>query len=205
MATPSKQDKTLIEYNCKNGVYSVDGGEVKPLTFLSSITLDRNINTTDKYGDGEIQLTLIRDSGLTGSIETTARDYDLEKDLGYVREIDGGMAEVQALENKSISIGFECYITDNKGVTKTKKVWLFNVNVSPASTSLSQNTDTINDNAASYSVTVKGVNLKTNSGDTDFTDENGNTLKVVKMTSLPTDTGYAEFLDSVPTPKEKAV
>lgn len=204
MATPSKAGKQLIEYNCKNGVYQIGNGEVKPLTFLSSITLDRNINTTDKYGDGEIQLTLIRDSGLTGSIETTTRDYELETDLGYVLEVDGGLAEVQATSSTSVNIGFECYVTDNKCITKTKKVWLFDVTVQPASTSLSQNTDTINDNAASYGVTVKGVNLKDSTGESDYTDEYGNTRKVVKMTSLPTDTGYATFLDSVPTPKAKA-
>ncbi len=204
MATPSKAGKQLIEYNCKNGVYSVDGTIVKPLTFLSAITLDRNINTTDKYGDGEVQLTLIRDSGLTGSIETTARDYELEEDLGYVLTLDNGSAEVQALQNKNISVGFECYVTDNTGVTRTKKVWLLNVNVQPASTSLSQNTDTVNDNAASYGLTVKGINLKDNAGTGDYVDENGNTLKVFKVTSLPTNTGYETFLDSVPTPKAKA-
>lgn len=201
MATPSKSGKNLIEYNCKNGVYSLDGTTIKPLGYLSSITLDKNITTNDKYGDGELVLSLISDKGSTGSLELTARDYDFEKDLGFMMGISQGLAEVQVLQNKSIAIGFECYMTDNSGITKTKKVWLIGVNVSPASDSLSQNTDTTNENAASYGITVKGVNLKAIGGGSDYVDSNGNTIKVFKVVSIPTDAGYATFLDSVPTPE----
>lgn len=204
MATPSKAGKTLIEYNCKNGVYSVDGSTIKPLGYLTANTLDANISTKDIYGDGELQLSMISDKGLTGSLEMTAHDEDFEKDLGYIQEIASGLARVQVLQNKTISVGFECYITDSNGVTKTKKVWLFGVNVAPAGESLSQNTDTTNESTASYPITVKGVNLKASGGSADYVDENGNTIKVFKATSIPTDNGYATFLDSVPTPTAKA-
>lgn len=200
----NKTGKVLIEYNCKNGVYSIDGETVKPLGFLSSITTDKNMETSEKYGDGELQLTLINDRGGTGTLELTARDEDFEKDLGFVLEIEQGLAEVQVLENKTISIGFECYITGNNGITKTKKIWFLGINVSPAGDSLSQNTNTTNESAAGYGITIKGVNLKANSGDSDYVDENGNTKKVFKVRSLPTDEGYATFLDSVPTPRAKA-
>ena len=201
MATPSKAGKNLIEYNCKNGVYSIDGTTIKPLGYLSSITLDKNITTNDKYGDGELVLSLINDKGSTGTLELTARDYEFEKDLGFLLGISQGLAEVQVLQNKNISVGFECYYTDNAGVTRTKKVWLIGVNVAPASDSLSQNTDSTNENAASYGITVKGVNLKAIGGGSDYVDANGNTIKVFKVVSIPTDSGYATFLDSVPVPE----
>lgn len=204
MPTPSKQGKNLIEYNCKNGVYSIDGSEVKPLGFLSSITTDKNITTAEKYGDGELQLTLINDKGSTGTLELTARDYEFEKDLGFAKVISQGLAEVQVLENKTISIGFECYFTGNDGITKTKKVWFLGVNVAPAGQSLSQNTDGTNESTASYPITIKGVNLKNSDGDADFVDANGNRIKVFKISSVPTDTGYSSFLDSVPSPTEDA-
>lgn len=204
MATPSKAGKVLIEYNCKNGVYSIDGSTVKPLGFLSSVTSDKNISTSEKYGDGELQLTLISDRGGTGTLELTARDSEFEKDLGFALDITQGLAEVQVLENKTISVGFECYITGNDGITKTKKIWLLGVNVSPAGDSLSQNTDTTNESAASYAITIKGVNLKDSLGEDDYVDANGNTKKVFKVTSLPTNEGYATFLDSVPTPTAKS-
>ena len=200
MATPSKSGKNLIEYNCKNGVYSVDGTTIKPLGYLSAITLDKNISTNEKYGDGELVLSLLSDKGSTGTLELTARDYVFEKDLGFAMDITNGLAEVQVLSNKTISVGFECYYTDASGVTKTKKVWLIGVNVAPAGDSLSQNTDTTNENAASYGITVKGENLKAVGGTTDYTDTNGNTIKVFKISSIPTDSGYSTFLDSVPTP-----
>lgn len=200
----SKAGKTFIEYNCKNGVYSVDGTTVKPLTYLSSVTLDKSISTDNKYGDGEVVLALMTDSGFTGTLETTARDADFEKDLGFVEEIAQGLADVQVLENKTVSIGFECYVTNDQGVTKTKKVWLMGVNVAPASDSLSQNTDGSNESTASYGLTVKGVNLKDTAGTDDYRDANGNTKKVYKVSSLPTDVGYDAFFNSVPTPSEKA-
>ena len=200
MATPSKTGKKLIEYNCKNGVYSVDGTTIKPLGYLVSVITDKNSSTDEKYGDGEVQLTLISDRGSTGSLELTARDDDFEKDLEFAQAITQGLAEVQVLQNKTISVGFETYVTLADGTTKTKKVWLLGVNVAPAGDSLSQNTDTTNEATASYPITVKGVNLKNTEGTADYVDANGNTRKVFKVSSLPTDTGYSTFLDSVPTP-----
>lgn len=205
MATPSKSGKKLIEYNCKNGVYSLDGSTIKPLGYLASVTLDKNSSSDEKYGDGEVQLTLVNDRGSTGTLELTARDDEFEKDLEFAKAITQGLAEIQVLQNKTISIGFETYITLADGTTKTKKVWLLGVNVAPAGESLSQNTDSTNESTASYGITVKGVNLKNSAGTADYTDTNGNTIKVFKVSSLPTDTGYSTFLDSVPTPTEIAV
>ena len=204
MATPSKTGKTLIQYNCKNGVYSLDGTEVEPLTFLSSITTDKNTTSTDLYGDGELQVTLLNDRGSTGTLEMPARDQEFEVALGFMQELSNGMGEVQVVQNKTISIGFETYYMGNDGVQKTKKVWFLGVNVSPAGETLSQNTDAINNTTASYPITIKGVNLKATGGTTDYVDANGNTKKVFKISSVPTDAGYATFLDSVPTPTVKA-
>ncbi len=206
MATPSKEGKTLIEYNCKNGVYSLGGNEaeIKPLGYLSSITLDKNIQTKDIYGDGDLQLSILSDKGFTGTLEMTAKDDDLDVDLGFAMKISQGLAAIQVLQNKTIAIGFETYITTEDGVTKTKKVWLLGVNVSPASDGLNQNTEQINENTASYGITVKGTYLKSTGGTTDYVDANGNTIKVYKVTSIPSDTGYATFLDSVPVPTVKA-
>lgn len=203
METPSKAGKKLIEFNCKNGVYSVDGAEVKPLGYLVSNTLDKSISTKDIYGDGELQLSVLSDRGMTGTLEMTARDEEFETDLGFVKSIAQGLADVQVLQNKTIAVGYENYILTADGITKTKKVWLLGVNVSPASDSLSQNTDTTNEATASYGLTVKGVNLKDTGGSDDYVDENGNTLKVFKVSCLPTDEGYDTFLDSVPTPTSK--
>lgn len=204
MATPSKTGKTLIQYNCKNGVYSIDETEIKPLTFLSTVSLDKNMASTDISGDGEVQITLLSDKGSTGTLETTAHDEDFEVDLGFLQELSNGMAEVQIVENKTISIGFEAYYMGNDGVQKTKKIWLLGVNVSPAGESYSQTTDSPNYTGAGYGLTVKGVNLKATGGTSDYVDENGNTKKVFKMRSVPTDSFYATFLDSVPTPTVKA-
>ena len=147
---------------------------------------------------------MLSDRGMTGTLEMTARDDEFEADLGFVKQIAQGLADVQVLENKTIAVGYETYILTADGVTKTKKVWLLGVNIAPASESLSQNTDTTNEATASYGVTVKGVNLKNAEGSEDYTDGNGNTIKVFKISSVPGTEGYETFLDSVPTPKVSA-
>ncbi len=197
-----KQGKNLIEFNCKNGVYSV-GGTVEHLGYLSAVTIDRAISTTPIYGDGETQLTLVTDTGGTGTLEMTSKDTDFEKALGFIMEIAGGMAEIEVIKNTPISIGFESEFIDDSKTKKTKKVWLFGVTVAPASDSLSQSTDAVNNNAASYALTILGTNLKATGGTEDYKDSNGNTIKVWKQSSVPTDANYATFLDSVPTPTEK--
>lgn len=208
MAGPSKAGKNIIEFNCKNGVYSVDGSTVKPLGYLTAISTEKNVDTKDIYGDGEIVLSQMNDKGFTGSLELTANDTDFEKDLGFAMEIEQGLADVQVMGSESIAIGVECYIVvkdaQGKAVQKTKKVWFLNCNVSPASTSLSQNTDTTNEATVSYPLTIKGVNLMGADGITEHVDANGNTRKIFKISCLPDNTNYATFLDTVPVPKAKA-
>ena len=209
MAVPSKAGKNIIEFNCKNGVYSVDGTTVKPLNYLTEIGTEKNVDTKDIYGDGEVILSQINDKGSTGNLGMTARDDDFEKDLGFAMEIEQGLAEVQVLSSESVAIGAECYIvvkdkTSGKAVQKTKKVWWLNCNVSPAGTSLSQNTDTTNEATVSYPLTIKGVNLMGADGVTEYVDANGNTRKIFKISCLPDNANYATFLDTVPIPKAKS-
>ena len=209
MAVPSKAGKNIIEFNCKNGVYSADGQTVKPLGYLTAISTEKNIGAKDIYGDGEIILSQMNDKGSTGSLEMTARDDDFEKDLGFEMEIEQGLAEVQVLGNVDVAVGAECYIVvkdkaSGKAVQKTKKVWWLNVNVSPAGTSLSQNTDSTNEATVSYPLTIKGMNLMGADGVTEYVDENGNTRKIFKISCLPENQNYSTFLDTVPVPKAKA-
>lgn len=208
MAIPSKAGKDLVQFNCRNGVYSVDGQTIKPTTYLTAINTEKNIDTKPFYGDGELIYEFINDKGSTGSLETTTNDTQLEMDLGFLMEIENGnIAEVQVLSSKSIAVGAECFLLteDEQGraVQKVKKVWWLNVNVGPAGTSLSQTTDGINEAPVSYPLTIKGVNLMSADGVSEYVDENGNTRKVFRVSCLPNNPNYATFLDTVPVPKVK--
>ena len=81
MAKPNKDGKTLVQFNVKDAVYSVEGetASVKPLTYMNTFTKDRNISVKNIYGDGELQDSLYSDKSITGAIGTTARDMDFEK------------------------------------------------------------------------------------------------------------------------------
>lgn len=200
----SKEGKTLIEYNIKNVVYSVDGETVKPWTYASALQLSRSSESKDIYGDGELQLSILTDTGMTGNIDATARDTEFEKDLGFVMDTANGTSEVSIVMNKPISLGAEIYITTADGVTKVKKKWWYGVNITPASESLSQNTTTINEAVASYGMTVKGVTLMDSAGTNEYKDKNGVGRKCFSQSCLPTDTGYADFLATVAKPNAKA-
>ena len=104
------------------------------------------------------------------------------------------------------AIYFETEFTGADGVKKTKKVWLFGVEVSAPSESLDQNTDDLSIATVEYGITVKGVYLKAADGIANYTDATtGNTVKVFKLSQIPTDTDYATFGDTVPVPTAKTV
>jgi hypothetical protein len=200
----SKTNKVLKEYNVKNGQYALEDGTPKPLTWLTKVALDADFGEQPIYGDGEEVLVLQNDKGYTGSITLTAPDAEFEKDLGILEELDNGVAHVQRMSNPKVSIYFEAYYIGSDGITKTKKVWLFGVNVSKPSMPLEQSTDNPNFSDTEYAITVRGVNKKDSDGIEDYVDTNGNTQKVYRLASVPTDGGYSTFGNTVPVPKVKA-
>lgn len=201
----SKSGKVLAQFNTKNGKFKVAGGStVGSLAWLTKVSLDRDLATQGIYGDGELQLNIINDKGYTGTLGVTARDIDFEKANGMQLEITGGTAEVQQQSILTNDIYFETEFVGADGVKKTKKVWLFGVEVGAPSESLEQTTDNINITAYEYPITVKGVYLKATGGETDYIDTTtGNKTKVFKLSAVPTDTGYTNFGNTVPTPTVK--
>jgi len=202
----AKTNKILAEFNVKNGKFKTGSASVADLTWLTKVSLEKDLATLPIYGDGERQLNIINDKGFTGSLGVSARDADLEKANGMQMEITNGVAEIQQQTIPSNSIYFETEYVGADGVKKVKKVWLFGVEIAAPSESLDQNTDNINVSTYEYPITVKGVNLKATGGASDYVDSTtGMTVKVFKMSAIPTDTGYSTFGDTVPTPTQKAV
>ena len=200
-----KTGKVLAQFNVKNGQYKVADGEIKPLAWLTRISLDKELSTLPLYGDGEVIVRMVNDKGFTGILGLTARDIEFEIANGMQMEIDGGIAEIQQQSVPQNSIYFETEYTGSDGIKKTKKVWLFGVEISAPSESLEQTTEDLNIANVEYGITVKGVYLKDSESTTDYTDpETGNKVKVFKMSKVPTDTDYATFGDTVPVPTAKA-
>lgn len=220
-----KQGKILIEFNVKNGRFAVNpllvggstlggriisgsdnlivddnGWRIMPLTWLNSFSKEKDLSTTDIYGDGEKVLTLVNDKGFTGVLGMTAQDIEYNKALGFMVDIENGLAEVKQRRIVQHAIYFETEFANDYGVVVTKKVWVFGVETQAPSESYEQTTDNINNSMVDYNITIKGTNLKASDGETDYTDDFGNTVKVWTLSKLPGDTGYETFGDSVPTP-----
>lgn len=207
MAKPNKDGKTLVQFNVKDAVYSVEGetASVKPLTYMNTFTKDRNISVKNIYGDGELQDSLYSDKSITGAIGTTARDMDFEKDIGLVENIDNGnVAELAVTSAVRVNFGFQTEYKEKGQPAKVKKVWLLNVQITAPNESLTQNQDEITESTYDYNYTGYGVNLKSSDGLSDYVDESGHTKKVFTVSSKPGDANYETFLDSVPKPKVAA-
>lgn len=205
MATPDKTGKDLAQFNVKNAVYALEGtpSTVKPLTWMNTFSKDRNITKKALYGDGEMIVSLASDRNVSGTVGATARDDDFEKDIGLIIEPSGGgTAEVAVKSMPRISFGFETDFVGKDGIRKTKKTWVFGMQVSPPNESFTQDQDDITQSTADYSYTAYGVDLQAASGGTVYVDENGQTVKVFSYSKKPGDDGYDTFLDSVPVPKQ---
>lgn len=206
--TPDKTGKDLAQFNVKNAVYNIDGtSEVKPLTWMNTFTKNRNVNVTALYGDGEVQVSLYADTTISGAIGTTARDEEFEKAIGLaVALADSSLGEVAVNSVKKINFGFETEIVGKNGIVKVKKVWVFNVQVSPPSESLTQTQENITQSTVDYNYTGYGVNAQNAEGTGDYVNlETGKTVRVYTASKKPNDENYATFLDSVPTPKMTTV
>lgn len=200
-----KTGKVLAQFNVKNGQYQVNSGTLASLAWLTKISLDKNLSTLPLFGDGELQLNLLNDKGFSGSLGLTARDIEFETANGMQMEVENGQAEIQQQSVPQNAIYFETEFIGADGVKKTKKVWLFGVEVSAPSESLDQNTDDLSIATVEYGITVKGVYLKAADGIANYTDATtGNTVKVFKLSKIPTDADYATFGDTVPVPTAKA-
>lgn len=200
-----KTNKTLVEYNAKNGQYQIGSGSVSSLTYLSSVSISRNIASESLYGDGEEQDLLISESGITGSLVMTARDEEFEKDLGFVEELSAGQGSKLIKELPVVNIYAEIYFKQAGVVSKVKKAWFLNARVSPPNEAYNQSTGSLNTNAVEYPITIIGVNKKTTDGTADYVNAvTGDTEKVWRVTSIPTDAGYSAFGNTVPVPKQKA-
>ncbi|MGN1200857.1 MAG: hypothetical protein ACI4R8_01145 [Candidatus Caccovivens sp.] len=204
-----KTGKQLIGFNVKNGQYArktADGYETpKPFTWLTRFSKEKNLSTKPIYGDGELQVTLVNDKGFTGTIGMTAQDIEYNKDMGFAKDIEGGLAEVKQLSIVEHAIYFETDFCGKDGVTKTKKVWVYGVQVNAPSESFDQNTEDINESNVEYALTIRGLNLKDADGSADYVDaETGQYLKCFTYSKTPTDDGYATFGNTVPLPKIKS-
>lgn len=198
--------RTLVRFNIKNLKYAMknenDTYETpKPLAFANSLSLEADFNEVKIYGDGQVIAILPDDKGFTGTLSVTDISPDYEIDCGRAKLIQGGIADIQQLSSKEHALYYELDASDN-GTKFVIKTWLFGVFSGKPSESYQQSQDDPSVNFYDYPINVVGTNLMDASGTEEFTDENGNTFKVTRLSSFPDDPGYDTFGNAVPIPKE---
>lgn len=208
MATVDKSGKDLAQFNVKNAVYVLAdeaSAQVKPLTYMNTFSKDRNVKVKNFYGDGEMQDSAYSDLSISGAIGTTARDTEFEKDVGLIQTLaDGLVGEMAVSGVKRVHIGYETEILIKGQPVQTKRVWVYNVQVSPPSESLTQTREDITESTFDYNYTGYGATVKAADGTKDYVDANGMKKRVFTVSARPTDSGYQTFLDKVPVPTVSA-
>lgn len=198
-----------VEFNIKNVKYAVkkaDGSydTVQDLAYADGISLESTYSSEAIYGDGEVIAEITSDKGLTGALTLVQRSDDYEIAMKRKLLVDGDLvADITQRDSVEHAIYFEVSAL-LAGETKVKRVWLLNVTSGKASETFTQNKDSVSLNNLEVPLTIRGEKMMSNDGLSVYTDANGNTLNVTKLSAKPGDSAYATFADTVPTPKMAA-
>lgn len=196
-----------IKFNVKNVKYALltDGEYGAPidLAYANSLTLEADYNEQKIYGDGQVIAILSDDKGKTGTLSVVDINDDYEVACGRKMILENGIADIQQHSSVVHAIYYEVEALDG-GVPITIKNWLFGCVTGKANESYQQTADDPTVNTYDYPLSVMGTEIKAATGETDYVDKNGNTIKATQLTSYPDDLGFEEFGTTVPTPKAKA-
>lgn len=199
--------KKLVRFNVQNVKYALENGtngweSPKDLAYANSLSLDPEYEETKLYGDGQVIGILAEDKGKEGTLDLIDISSEYEKDMGRAKDIDQGLADIQARKSKRHALYYEINVFED-GEVKVVKNWLFGCITHRPSETYEQTEDSPNINTYEYPLQVMGTDLMESDGTTTYKDENGNTVKVFRLTSWPEDPDYDDFEDEVPTPKEE--
>ena len=191
-----------VKYAVKDPITHLYGAP-KDLAHAEGLSLEAVFSTLKQYGDGKIIATISSDKGMTGTLILVQPAEEYEKDMGRKKVLDGGVADVTQLDDIEHAIYYEFTIWLN-GIKSTGKAWLYNVISGRHSETLTQSKDNPTINNIEIPLTVMGDAVKNAAGTADYVDEKGNVLIGTRLVSIPTDTGYATFGETVPVLKVTA-
>lgn len=194
-----------VQFNVKSVKYCLASlpATVEDVAYASQISFESAINKLPIYGDGQKLTEIFADQGFTGALSLIQVPEDFLKALGYKQEVDGtGLADVSVSKSVEVHLYYEIEVHEDD-LTKTVKFWCYNVIFERPSESYQQTTETPNLTTYELPFTILGTNLLNTLGTADYTDANGNTVKVWRQRKRPLDTDYATFGTFV-APKVKA-
>lgn len=197
--------KTLVRFNIKNAAYAIKNSTgyapKVSIGYSDSIALEADYAEKVIYGDGRKLVTLPNDKGKTGTLGLLAIDEAYEIAMKRRMKTANGTAEIKQTASVEHALYFEFDFMDEDGTQKTGKTILYGVTSGRPSETLNQTTEDINNNTISYPLTIKGTPLMSSAGSTPYTDSNGNGVYVWQETSIPGDTGYDTFGNTITAPK----
>ena len=174
------------------------GTPVVAIEYAKSMSFAPQVEEQPVYANDRKVLALVSDTGYTGSLGTSAQDRGFETALGHIMTTAQGQATVNLLGHKRADLYYEYKEESEGGVVYTVKVWALNVEVGKATLEHATDENTAKIGEYAYPITVYGDKIKAATGDGYYRDANGNELTATSVISLPGDTGYATFGDTVP-------
>jgi len=196
---------TLVRFNIQNAKYAVlsNGSYANPVSFGTSkkISLERDADEKNIYGDGLVIVTLPNDRGKKGTLTVNNIPDSYEVAMGRKMAVSAGYADIKQRLVTEHAIYFETCGAADDGTTPVLKTWLFGVTSKAPTESYDQNTDNVNETSYDIPLTIKGTKVKNAAGTADATDSAGNVIIAYSVTVGPNDTGYNTFGNSVPVVK----
>lgn len=194
----------LIRFNIQNAKYaaktSTGWGSFVSFGTSKKIALSPDMSSKKIYGDGVEQAEIVNERGkeVVLTLNTLCEAFELA--TGRKMNIANGVAEIDQKSTPEFVVYFETCAQDGDGSRAIAKTMLYGITSTTRPTeNYDQNTEELNESEFELAMRSKGIILKDSQG-ADYKDAKGNTIRIFKLTKVPTDTGYSTFGESVVIP-----
>jgi hypothetical protein len=173
------------------------------MKFMQSVALNPqlDLNGSPLRADNKVILSLPNDNGYDGTIGLSNLDKAYEIANGYAMALSAGHATVNAVKFKKHCIYFETVGVYDDGDVFMIKNWLLNVVTAKPGKNYVTKGENIEFGAYEVPIKIYGVPVMDAAGTAEYVDEAGMRRTAYMISSIPTDTGYATFGDTVPVVK----
>lgn len=177
------------------------GTEVKELGKSKTLSLNPLFNKQEVYADDEVVVSVPSDKGYDGSYGCTGQNTEFEKAIGQLTALGENIGGVEVVDLQRFDMYYEHTVKPVKGKSYVVKTWLLNMEANKPSIQNDTNTENLTIGQYQYPIKVYGDRVMTNDGTKVYTDERGFEKKCFLIRSVPGDSNYETFAESVPEPK----
>lgn len=179
-------------------------GTVVSMPYIKGVSISKETSKSPQYANNRMVLEIYNETGMTGTINTTARDEGFEEAAGMCMPLATGMGVIRQKTVSRFDIYHEFILSYEDGSQEVVKSWMLNVGVyAPEAIEHTTHSDSIDFGEYAYPITVYGDKVMDAEGTAEYIDASGMRHVCYEILCYPEDDGYSEFEKTVPVPKVK--